>query len=140
VCSNYLEIRHECNEADNVVFGWEQHDGARYGKQVMKDYEGRFNMSTEFVSFNDFEWSVRIKAESMDDEERHIGLMYYWALEDSDDVIELLSKSSSQGIHSDDVILSLNFGTAGSYQMHIRKRRFSFSICDFFVLNFYRLG
>ena len=53
--------------------------------------------------------------------------MYYWALEDSDDVIELMSKSSSQGIHSDDVIMNLNFGTAGEYKMHIRKRKWFFA-------------
>eukprot|EP00475_Leptophrys_vorax_P036978 TRINITY_DN6321_c0_g1_i2.p1 TRINITY_DN6321_c0_g1~~TRINITY_DN6321_c0_g1_i2.p1 ORF type:complete len:782 (+),score=207.86 TRINITY_DN6321_c0_g1_i2:375-2720(+) len=116
-------VRHDCDDRDGVIFGWKKHDGARYGVQELLDLRGGVNLTTEFVAFNENEWSVRIRGQSLRNSgaDHHLGLMYYWALEDDGDFMNFLSKSSSQGIHSDDVIIQLNFGTAGTYQMHIRK-------------------
>lgn len=89
----------------------------------MIDYRIGFNLTVEFISFNDYDWSVKIRGASLNDQSKNIALVYYWSLEDPGDFVNLLSKSSSQGIHSDHVLLKLNFGTVGSYKMNIKKSK-----------------
>lgn len=64
------DMRHTCDQGDDMVYGWKYHNGKDYGLQTIKDPMNNVAIKIEFVSLpsvsNSSSWIARISGEPLD--------------------------------------------------------------------------
>lgn len=71
LCSSVLEVRHSCDQADNLdSYTWTEYDVRQGGVQVIKDSFNNVKITTEFLKVaggdHGGSWAVRFKGEPID--------------------------------------------------------------------------
>ena len=97
------QMRHECRQADLLQrYGWVEHDGTTYGKQIINDQGNQLELDTSYVRMvaNAMEgWAVRVQVGPLDPKphQNKMSLFFYVDLSCDD---ESLVGSCRQKLHN----------------------------------------
>ncbi|KZV39984.1 hypothetical protein F511_15646 [Dorcoceras hygrometricum] len=127
-------MRHVCQDSDELsTYGWKQHNGRDYGRQVLVDQD--LTLTTSFLKSKDKEsgyggdWGVRIEAQSeksSEDMDKITHLFFYMA-DEGGSVLSL--GGDNMGIHDDRILAFGSRNDVGNWQLHFESK-------DYFELHY----
>ncbi|XP_073129902.1 mannosyl-oligosaccharide glucosidase GCS1 [Henckelia pumila] len=120
-------MRHVCQDSDELsTYGWTQHNGRDYGRQVLVDQD--LTLTTSFLKSKDKEsgyggdWGVRIEAQSeksSEDMDKIVHLFFYMA-DEGGSILSL--GGDNMGIHDDRILAFGSRNDVGSWQLHLESK------------------
>lgn len=116
------KIRHDAEERDSLArWGYLEHTGESYGSQEIIDQENGMFLRTSFVRTEDDKWVARISGLPLEENgpPRNASLLWYVALQSSQDSFGFPSTLNSEGIDGD-INLKITLGSE-DYRMIIPK-------------------
>lgn len=123
-----VHVRHTCEMGDDVIYGWQKHDGISYGIQKMNDKKNNLILTTEFLKNttnglkNGGDWIVRIKGQT----QKTISLLFYIGTEDESKLkIGGMTGKKTKGL-SNPIIIHGNQQDIGKFSLFIHDGLFCF--------------
>ncbi|XP_073019820.1 mannosyl-oligosaccharide glucosidase GCS1-like [Primulina eburnea] len=120
-------MRHVCQDSDELsTYGWSQHNGRDYGRQVLVDQD--LTLTTSFLKSKDKEsgyggdWGVRIEAQSEksgEDMDKIVHLFFYIA-DEGGSVLSL--GGDNMGIDDNHILAFGSRNDVGSWQLHLESK------------------